>query len=58
MALHLGNNENLKLRINNILYNIQFFSEVAILNGIQLLASDGALLKDMNGLYLTVKEAE
>lgn len=55
MALYLGES---KISINNnrIRYLLNLFSEVPILNGLVLLASEGYLLKDSNGIYLTAKE--
>jgi hypothetical protein len=57
MALYLGNNK-VKINLDGVLYNINFISPTLILNGIRLLTSDGYILKDCNGLYLTVKEGE
>lgn len=55
MALYLGES---KISINNnrIKYLLNLFSEVPILNGLALLTSEGYLLKDSNGIYLTAKE--
>jgi hypothetical protein len=58
MALYLGNSEKVKIYINNILYSIQLFSETPIFNGVRLLSSENYILKDSNGIYLTVKEDE
>lgn len=51
MALYLGNNEKLKININNIAYYLNILS----LKPVTLSSSDGYVLKDSNGLYLTVK---
>ena len=56
MALYLGNNEKLKIIINNTTYSVQLFSETPIFNGARLLSSEKLYLKDSNGIYLTVKE--
>lgn len=56
MALYLGSSEKLKINVNNIAYYLNLFSEKPITNGIRLLSSDGYILKDSNGLYLTFKE--
>ena len=56
MALYLGSSEKLKINLNNITYYMNLFSENPITNGIRLLSSDGYILKDSNGLYLTFKE--
>ena len=55
MALYLGNDK-VKININDITYSMKLFSETLILNGIRLLSSEGYILKDANGLYLTAKE--
>jgi hypothetical protein len=58
MALYLGSSEKLQINLNGISYYLNFFSENPITNGIRLLSSDGYILKDSNGLYLTFKEEE
>lgn len=55
MALYLGGNK-VKININNAKYSMKFFSETLITNGIRLLSSEGYILKDSNGVYLTAKE--
>jgi hypothetical protein len=57
MALYLGNNK-VKININNTTCSLQLFSKTPITNGIKLLSLDKYILKDSNGLYLTVKEGE
>lgn len=54
MALYLGNSKKLKLIFNNEVYRLNLFTETPITNGIRLLSSDGYILKDINGIYLTV----
>ena len=56
MALYLGNSEKLKVKINNITHSLNLFSEIPIFNGARLLSSENYILKDSNGIYLTVKE--
>lgn len=56
MALYLGSSEKLQININNIKYYLNLFSKTPITNGIRLLTSNGYILKDSNGLYLTTKE--
>lgn len=58
MGLYLGNSENLKVNLNNIIYHFNLFAEIPITNGIRLLSSDNYTLKDSNGLYLTVKDGD
>lgn len=56
MALYLGSSEKLQIILNNIIYCLNLYSEMPITNNIKLLSSDGYVLKDYNGLYLTFKE--
>lgn len=58
MALYLGNGEKLKITINNVKYYLNLISKIPITNGVRLLTSNGYILKDSNGLYLTAKEEE
>ena len=58
MALYLGNSEKLKINLNGKIYNLNLYSPEVILNGVVLLSSNDYILKDINGLYLTVKESE
>jgi hypothetical protein len=58
MALYLGSCEKIKLVLDNVTYNVNLFSTSLILNGIKLLSSEGYILRDSNGLYLTSKESE
>ena len=57
MALYLGSNK-IKINLDGIAYYLNLYSETSILNGLQLLSSDGDILKDANGLLITVKEGE
>ena len=57
MALYLGS-EKLKINLNGNVYSLNIFSETPIVNGVRLLTSDGYILKDFNGSYLTTKESE
>lgn len=57
MALYLGNDK-IKVNINGIVYNLNLFSETLILNGVRLLSSEGYILRDVNGIYITAKEDE
>ncbi len=56
MALYLGNGEKLKININNIKYSLKILTETPVFDGVRLLSSDNYVLKDSNGLHLTVKE--
>lgn len=57
MALYLGSDK-VKINLNGIVHHLNLFSETLILNGTTLLSSDGYMLRDSNGLYLTAKENE
>lgn len=58
MALYLGSNKK-KLYQGDFkaLLNI-YISSPSIISSIRLLSSDNYILKDINNLYLTVKESE
>ena len=58
MAIYVGNSEKLKVNLGVVTCCLNFFSVVPITNGIRLLSSDGLVLKDSRGLYLTTKEDE
>lgn len=58
MALHLGSSKNLKITNTGTKMKFNFYTVEPIINGIRLLSSDNYILKDSNGLYLTVKESE
>ena len=57
MALYFGS-EKQKIVLDGVVYCLNLFSEIPIVNGIMLLSSDDYILKDVNGLYLTAKESE
>ena len=57
MALYLGNDK-VKVNLNGLLYDVNFHSEIPITNDIRLLSSEGYILKDSNGLYLTAKKED
>ena len=57
MALYLGNDK-ITINLNGIIYLLNIYNTELILNGILLLSSDDYVLRDINGLYLTAKEAE
>ena len=54
MVIYLGSNKQ-KISVGSSSYYLNFYSTVAIVNGIALLSSDNYMLKDKNGLYLTAK---
>lgn len=58
MALYLGDSGKQKIHLNNVTYYLNLFSNIPIINGVGLLSSEGYMLKDSNGLYLTAKESD
>lgn len=57
MALYLGS-EKRKIVVDDAAYVLKLFSETVITNGTPLMSSDGYVLVDSNGLYLTTEESE
>lgn len=57
MALYLGN-EKVKINLDGIKYCLNLCKTIPVMVGIILLSSDDYVLKDQNGIYLTVKEGE
>lgn len=58
MAVYLGSSEQLKVLIDNIPYYLIIAPSHYVFNDIMLLSNDNFILKDSNGLILTVKEDE
>lgn len=60
MGLYLGSSEKLKINLNSVIYKLNLYSEStgSVVEGIMLLSSEGYMLKDINGLYLTVESDE
>ena len=57
MALYLGSNA-IKINLDSQIYHLNFYSTTPIVEGALLLSSDNYILKDLNGLYLTIEEDE
>lgn len=57
MALYLGSDK-IKANLDGIVYSLNLHSVMPSTNGIRLLSYEDYILKDSNGLYLTVQEAE
>lgn len=57
MALYLGRDK-IKINLDGVVYYLNLFSKIPITNGVRLLSSNGYILKDSNGLYVTTKEEE
>lgn len=58
MALYIGSSDKRKVILNGVVYNFNLFTTIPITNFIKLLSSDNYILKDSEGLYLTVEEDE
>lgn len=56
MALYLGSSEKLKINSDNAIYVMNIFSALLTIEETILSSSDGCILKDFNGLYLSPKE--
>lgn len=57
MALYLGNSQ-VKINLDGITCNLEIYIKTPTVDIIRLTSSDGFVLKDTNGLYLTPKESE
>lgn len=57
MGLYIGGAK-YKLIVGGDVCNLNVYTPTPITNGIRLLSSDDFILKDINNLYLTVKESE
>ena len=58
MALYIGSSEKLKITSKNGKCCLRVITSTPITNNSKLLSSDNYILKDSNGLYLTVKDGE
>jgi hypothetical protein len=57
MALYVGGIKR-KVILNGNVYSMNIYSSTPITNGIKLLTSEGYILVDLNGLYITAKDVE
>lgn len=57
MGLYLGA-EKFKLNYGGVPVIMNIASTVPMTNGIKLISSEGYILKDLNGVYLTVEEGD
>lgn len=55
MALYIGSSSKLKIQVSGKKSRLNLYFSDRIVNG-ALRSSDGFLLKDSNGVFLTVKE--
>ena len=54
MALYLGGSKPQRVILDGVVYKFNLVPVVPITNGIGLLSSDGYVLKDSEGLYITI----
>ena len=57
MGVYLGTNK-VRVIMDGVLYDLHIAEVAPVITGIKLLSSDGYVLKDLNGLYITTKEGE
>ena len=57
MALYLGDKK-VKINMDGIVCFLNLISDEHFLNKLMLFSHDNYMLKDANGIYLTVKESE
>lgn len=55
MALYLGRDK-IKVNLDGVIYCLGLYSKTPVIETVMLLSSDGSILQDINGLYLTTKE--
>ena len=58
MALYLGSGEKVKINLGDVVYVMNIFSALPVIEDIILSSSDDCILKDFNGLYLSPKEED
>ena len=58
MALYLGSSGMLKIATDKGVCRLIILSSSPVVNGVLLKSSDGYVLKDSNGVYLTAKKEE
>jgi len=57
MAFHVGQSERQRVILDGVTYYITMLSTFVVAMA-RLYSSDGYILKDSNGIYLTVKEED
>lgn len=57
MALYLGGDK-VKINLNNVQYYLNLYSALSEIEDMLLGSFDDYLLKELNGLYLTIKDGE
>lgn len=56
MGLHIGSSDTVIIYLAEKAYKLQLYAEPDVFDGIPLLSSQGYYLKDINDIYLTIKE--
>lgn len=57
MALYLGSTR-VQITLDNVVYNVNSYSEKYITNSILLLSADDYILQDLDGIYIVAEEGE
>ena len=57
MALYLGSTR-VQITLDNVVYNVNSYSEKYITNSILLLSADDYTLQDLDGIYIVAEEGE
>lgn len=55
MAIYLGGKQ-VNVNLNGIMCRIEHYTKPPVINHLTLVTSDGFILTDANGAYITVKE--
>lgn len=55
MAVYLGGKQ-VSINMNGVCYRVEIYTTPTVLNYVALVTSDGHMLADVNGAYITVKE--
>ena len=56
MITFIGDKGDLRVYVDNTLYNLTIGAVTPIIDGIRLFSSDGYALVDINGIHLVTKE--
>lgn len=57
MALYLGSTR-VQITLDNVVYNVNSYSEKYITNSILLLSADDYTLQDLDSIYIVAEEGE
>lgn len=56
MAIYLGSNNKLKINMNGVVYHLNLYNVMPVINTIRLLSSDEYILTDSTGVFLIPKD--